>query len=311
MLTDRGFTWEFRTGIPLEEFDEERSLHNQARVGKPLDRGTVDRYVAALGNGDVFPAILTAETSQTAPLLIADGNHRFQAHKTAGAKELDAYVILGAQPSAITMLTFEANTRHGLPTNETDRLHQALYLLDNNVSAEEAARRLGLKVHTLRAAANLANVDRRADEAGLLRTRWDKLPAAVKNRLGQISTDEGFAAMAKLTLDAGLRTEDVSAAVGQLNALRSSAKQVQYVTALRNTYAEDLQTGGVKQDTKTIGRQTRSPKTAYGMTLGQLAVLPAPSSITQFMTDADRPEWLRRTEEAIARLTEIRDALKQ
>lgn len=310
-LTDRGFTWEYRIGIPLKEFDEEKSLRNQARVGKPIDKGTVERYIIDLTNGDVFPALIAAEASKSRPLLIADGNHRFQAHKAAGRESVDAYVVIKASPAAITTLTFEANTKHGLPTSEEDRLHQALYLMDAGLSAEDAARRLGLRPATLRAASNLAAVDRRADECRLNRNAWDRLPNSVKLRLGQISTDEGFGAMGKLVLDAGLRTEDVAKCVNDMAPLRSSAKQVEYVKAARLTYAEHLQTGGKPGERATIGRQARSGRHRYGMLLGNLAAMPEPNEIIGRMTDDEKPEWLRRTDAAIQRLEKIREALKK
>ena len=310
MLTERGFSWDFREGVPMHEIDTEKSRHNQARLHKPIDGGTVDRYTAALGNGEVFPAILTADTPASTKLLIVDGNHRHEAHARAGIDTIDAYVINGASPQAITMLTFESNTRHGLPSSEADRLHQALYLMDNGISAEESARRLGLKVSTLRAAANLAAVDRRADEMGLPRAKWDRLSTGAKARLGQISTDEGFAAMAKLTMDAGLRLDEIHQHVAQVNALRSSSKQVEFVTALRATQSEALQVGSTA-DATARGRQQRTGRYLYRAALGQLAVLPPPSSIVERMNEGDKTSFIEQTQEAIRALTAILQALKQ
>lgn len=310
MLTERGFSWDYREGVAIDEIDHERSRHNQARLHKPIDGGTVERYTQALGNGEVFPAILVAETSSTAKLLIVDGNHRDEAHQRAEMKTIDCYVITGASSQAITMLTFEANTRHGLPSSEADRLHQALYLMDNGISAEEAARRLGLKVGTLRTAANIAAVDRRADEVGLIRPRWDRLPVGTKTRLGQLSTDEGFGEMAKLAIDAGMKTDEVSSYVGQANALRSSKKQVEFVKALRATLSEALQVGSTA-DVTTRGRQTRTGRYLYRAALGQLAVLPAPEAIVERMTEDDRSSFIEQTQEALRVLTTILEALKQ
>lgn len=308
-LNDRGFTWVLHEGLPLDEFDQDKSLKNQARVGKPLDEATVRRYVDALENGDVFPPIIAAETSTNAPLVVADGNHRFEAHKRHVSKGIDTYIVQGATPQAVTILTFEANTKHGLPTNENDRIHQALWMMDTGVTAEEAARRLGLPVGKLRNAANLAAVDRRAEENHINRAAWDRLPDGTKKRLGQASTDEGFAALAKLTIDAGLNTSDVSPQVGQMNALRSSKKQVEFVDAARLTFAHQLQVGGSTEGPG-FGRQVNSGRKLFGMALGQLAALPSADSITERMGDDEKPEFLRRTEEAIGVLERIRDALK-
>ncbi len=310
LLTDRGFSWEYRIDVPLNQFDVEKSLRNQARIGQPLNKHTVERYVVALGNGDEFPAIVAAEPSvKKAGLLVVDGNHRYEAHQQMKRATIDAYIIKGASPAAITTLTFEANTHHGLPTDEKDRIHQALYLIDNGLSAEDAARRLGIKPSKLRQEASLAAADRRAVDAGLNRPKWDRLPASVRLRMNQLSTDEGFAALGKLVLDANLKTEDVAKAVSDMAQLRSSRKQVDYVQTLRLTFAQDLQTGGRPKGP--IGRQPRSGRLVYGMALGQLKSLPSATDIVTMMTDDDKPEWLARTDAAIKTLTEIREALKK
>ena len=309
LLSSREFTWDYREGITIDAFDEERSLHNQARVSKPLDENTVGRYVTALTNGDIFPAIVCAEQG-TQPLLIVDGNHRFAAHKRRETKRVDAYVIKGATAQQVTLLTFEMNTKHGLPSSETDRTHQALYLMDSGITAEDAARRLGLKAASLRAAQNMAAVDRRAEDAGINRRRWDSLASAAKLRLGQISTDEGFGALAMLTIDAGLATADISAAVNEMAKLRSSRKQVDYVTGLRSVYGERLRSGGAR-DTPGVGRQTRTPRMILGMALGQMAALPEPDAIAERMTEDDKLDYLKRIDSAMTRLTAIRDRLKK
>lgn len=305
-LTDRGFSWEYRARMPLEEFDWEKSLRNQARLGNPLEDDVVERYKAALSNGDLFPGILAAEPKKGG-LLIADGNHRYAAH-LAAKRAIDAYVIMNATPQAITMLTFEANTKHGLPTSESERIHHALWLVDNGMTADDAAKRLGLKVHLLRSAANLNEAGRRADDAGIVRTDWDRLSTAAMLRLHQISTDEGFTEMAKLAISAKLSAADINAGVSEMAQLRSSRKQVEYVKALRDVYAERLQTGAVNS-TKPHGRQARTPRQSLAMVLGQVSTLPSAATITERFTDDDKTEFASRVDEALERLTQIRKAL--
>lgn len=308
-LKDKGFDFEFREGIPLEEFDQEASLRNQARMRQPLDEATVKRYVDALDNGDIFPGIIAAMPSPKLGLLIADGNHRFEAHKRAGREGIDTYLILGARPQAITMLTFEANTKHGLPTSEADRIEQALWLMENNFTAEEAARQLGVSVNKVRAANSLAAVNRRANAARLNVAKWDRLPDAVKKRLFQVSTDEGFKALAELVIDANLRHEDVSRLVNELNGLRSSTKQVEYVQAQRLVFAHDVQTSGAR-DSLPPGRGIRTPRQIFGMALGQIGALPDPDQIVERIQDTEKQEFITRIDDAMGRLERIRDALK-
>lgn len=307
-LTDRQFNWTFQM-LPLEALDEDRSLKNQARIGKPIDQNTVARYATAMDNGDVFPAIIAAEVPGANGLMIVDGNHRYQALKSIDpTAHIATYVIVGAPIAAITVMTFEANTRHGLPTNEADRLHQGLWLMDNGLTAEEAARRLGVKAPTLRALANEQENNRRADEAGIPRQRWEKLPRAIRQRLGSVTTDEGFAAMTKLVLDANLGNQAVAETVTQVNQLRSSKKQTEFVGALRDTYARDLQTGGLKAQVPGKGR---SPRTHLGMCLGQIGTLRSAEAIAEHMAEDERPEWIRRIDQGIDTLVAIRDAMKK
>jgi ParB-like chromosome segregation protein Spo0J len=310
-LTRCGFTWNFHAGVALTEFDAELSLRNQARLHKPIESDTVNRYQTALENGDVFPGIVAAETPASRGLLIADGNHRYEAHRQAGKTVMDAYVIVGASVSAITMLTFEANVTHGLPTRVEDRIPQGLYLIENGITTDEAARRLGVKPSVLRTALQLQQANRRAEDSGVNLVRFDRLPQGARGRLSQIMTDEGFLAMVELAMDANLSSEQIQDAVRNINALRSSAKQVQYVRTLRGTYADALQTGGATTDRPVRGRQFRSGRQALSMTLGQLTALPTPGAITERMTPEERPEWVARTEAGIAQLQAILEELQK
>jgi hypothetical protein len=311
ILDDREFTY-ILSEVQLSAIDETRSQQNQARIGKPIDDDLVAQYTIALEAGDEFPAIILADQSPR-KMLVVDGNHRYAAHKNSNRTKIWAYIISGASHSAITLLTYEANAKHGKMTSQSERLEQALHLIDGNVSAEEAARRLGLPVSKVRDASNLNRVDQRADECGISRVQWDKLPAASKKRLGQITTDEGFAAAAKLALDAGLKSDAVTKIVGDLNqpTMRSSARQAAHVSQLRSVYRDSIQTGGTRQDKAGIGKQARSPRVLYGMCLQQITVLPSASSITAKMSEGEKVEWMRRTEDALDRLKGILDVLRR
>jgi len=215
-LTDSGFTWEYRADVPLESFDRDKSLRNQARLGEPLNEQTVERYEAALLNGSPFPAIVANAPTTTAKLVIADGNHRFEAHYRH-KKPIDTYIIAGAKPQAITMFTFEANNEHGLSTSREERIHHALWLVDGGVPLSEAAKRMVLSTTALRKAAVIVDAAHRADDVGILRSDWDKLSPGHQTRLYQISTDEGFKAMTDLTVAAGMSTSEITPVVTALN----------------------------------------------------------------------------------------------
>lgn len=312
LLRSRDFNFEFRS-LSLSDIDEIKSRHNQARVGKPIDEDTIERYVANLTNGDIFPAICTYEPRPGAKQEIIDGNHREESHRRFGSTHIDSYVILPpVDRKAITWLTFELNTKHGLPTSEADRIHQALYLMEGGVSAEDAAKRLGVAVHKLRSAKNLDVVDRMAQDAGISDQKWHKLSAAAKLRLKQISTDEGFAAMARLAADAGLSTEAVARAVQDLNQHRSSTKQVAMVSGLRTVYRDSVQTGGAPRTPTGRAVGAASPRVKYRAWLHSAqTTLPTPASITSRMSAGDKSEYIKLTEAVIRRLEAIKDELKK
>jgi hypothetical protein len=309
ILTDREFDWEF-VNYDMSQIDVKRSRENQARIGKPIDDELVNQYVIALENGDVFPAIVLAEGGNRKALVV-DGNHRDEAHRQAKETKIWAYVIKGAPQAAITLLTYEANAKHGKMTSEHERLVQAMHLIDGNVSAEEAARRLGLPVSKVRDHASMNRVDQRADEVGISRVQWDQLPAGTKKRLGQITTDEGFTAASKLALDAKLPTAAITKIVSDLNQpnMRSSSKQAAHVSQLRAVYRDTIQTGGDRSKAQQ-GRQGRPPRVVYGMALQQLDVLPSAAMITARMTESEKAEWARRTEGGIERLKNILAVLR-
>jgi hypothetical protein len=304
-LTDLGFTWEYRSGEPLDAFDWEKSLKNQARLGNPLRPATVDRYKVALANHAKFPAIIAA-TQPRSGHLVVDGNHRGAAHTANGRKGIDTYLIIDGDPQAVTMLTFEANTTHGDATTEEERTHQALWMIDNGMSAEDAARRLGVKASTVRNANTLHQAKFRADEAGIDPREWDHLSTVLRARLFSVATDEGFAELTKLTIGAGLSAAEVNEHVKSLTDLRSSKKQVEYVKALRDVYADRLQRGG-----RATGKGVRgwTPRQTLAMALGQLSALPEPATVIHLMNDGERAETRKKVTAARERLEALEAAL--
>lgn len=304
-LTDRGFTWEFHPDMPLSEIDEEKSLRNQARLGTPVRPDVVDNYEGLLRDGVEFPAIVAA-TQQKGGHLNADGNHRFVAHKQAGMSGIPTYLIIDGDPQAVALYTYEANTTHGLRTTDEDRLHSALWMVDNGMPMEDAARRVGIPVTKVRQANTLHRAAARADEVGLNPRDWEGLGSGVRARLMSVSTDEGFKELANLAVAAKLTAPEVSEHVGQLGSLRSSAKQVDYVHAVRQVNAERIGRGGTP---KTKGKRTVTPRAQLSLALGQVQALPSPETVTLLWTDGERADMLAKVEAAIDRLQELAKVL--
>lgn len=300
--------WTLHESLSIENFDIERSLRNQARLGAPVDPEYVDRYATAMRDGAEFPAVVAWRDENTTSLVIVDGNHRMMAAREAHY-DLPVYVIKDATAQAITAMTFEANVRHGKGTSEDERIHHALWLADNGMSLAEAAKRMAVAVGKVRKASADQAAGRRADSVGITRKEWDAIPESYRVRLGQISTDEGFRAAVKLTKDAGLLFPEITALVSQLNDSRSGTRQEGIVKALRNNdYAERIQQvkagGGAA-----IGKRVRSPKAALSSGLGLLHTIPSDDIIVSSLGEAERTEMSAKVDEAITRLTSLRDRL--
>jgi len=300
-LVSRNITFEYVSGLSASRFDRERSLRNQARLGVPLNKEVVKRYAEAIEGGDRMPPVLAHEERDK--LVILDGNHRLNASIEAGAP-LDAYICSGSA-QMLMLLTFEANAKHGLPSSEEDRLHHALFLVDNGVSEREAATRLQVPRAALARASLQQRANRRADDAGILRTQWEALPVSTRNRLAGINTDEGFKAAVELARDARLTTEEVQAIVTSLNETRSGARQARMVESVRDgmkaRIAESVLTG--------TGKRGGSPQSRLAMAVGQMIGLPEPDRFAAEVPEMQRPDLVKKLDEATERIAAIRKAL--
>lgn len=287
-------SFEYLPGVPTSDFDIDRSLKNQARF-EPINEETVATYQEAVERGDDFPAILAYRPGRgRAPKLVSiDGNHRLIAHDRAGSP-IDVYEIDRAtKPQAIQLIMMAFNAKHGLKTTEQERLSQALYLMDNGVPMKDAAAQVNVRLADLKRAANRAQGDKRAAEAGVDLREWETLGPTVRARLLNVSTDEGFAGAAHLAFLARLGAEEVFELVGLLNATRSAARQRAIVKSETERYQDKIQdTMGGRVNTK--GKRPMTAKGRVQMILGQVLALPEDiQSIARSFGDAERGDKAR------------------
>lgn len=165
------FTYE--GAVPTSEFDIDKSQANQARF-KQLDRNVVEQYKDAILRGDQFPAVVAHRPSARGKLIITDGNHRLAAHNELRAP-IDVYVLGRVRGVTLTSMTYEANTRHGLPTSVEERVTQAVWLIDSGATHEAAAAAVNVRLAEVKRAWSKAQSERRADEVGIVRSEWDTL----------------------------------------------------------------------------------------------------------------------------------------
>lgn len=289
-----------------DDFDFDRSLANQARF-VPLNEETVALYQEGVERGDAFPAVIASRQGRgaNAKLVIIDGNHRLVAHQRAGAK-IDVYEVdRSTKPATISRMTFGFNTKHGVPTTEEERLFQALFLVGNGASDEQAAEAVNVPLARLKRARIKQKADDRAKEVQANLQEWDKLAAAGRSRLVNIKTDEGFHDAIHLAYAARLNAEEMFELTSLLNTSQSARKQRDLVKSETARYQERIQdaAGGVLG---TNDKRPMTPKARVGMLLGGIMSLPDDfDAVVRHYSDSERAPAASRLVDASERLRKL------
>lgn len=241
-LKEHGAEWK-EAVLPLSRIDIERSLRNQARVSEPLVEETVLLYGCAMEAGSEFPPIV-AYQAENGRHVIVDGNHRVAAAEAASIDRLPAVVITNPTPNMIQVMTYEANTKHGLATKLSERIQQALHLEAAGMSRAEAARALQVPAGKLAAAAIQQEADVRIYR--VRRGAADKISQISRRRLGAIRSDKVLAAAIDLVLNTKMDTTEVNDLVVAINRARNEDDQLFVVTreATRQSVKSATTAGG-------------------------------------------------------------------
>ncbi len=301
-LADHNVKWVFQENVSTTRFNVEKSLKNQVRLGTPLKMDTVDRYTEDLFNGDRFPPLLVEKDSDGL-FLNLDGNHRLRAHMNANMA-VDLYEC-EAPRATLVLISYLANLKHGLPSSEEDRLHHAMFLIDNGMTSSDAATKLGVPRNKLRAMQARVNAARRADDAGILRTDWDRIPDSARRRLADIHTDEGFKAAVSLVRDAALNSAEIARLVAGLNEVRSGVRQKKMVGSVRLEMAERIASISTGGGSNIKGHRNSSPRARLAMACGHVNALPDPAVYSNDLI----PEQLRA--DTLASIESAREKLDQ
>jgi hypothetical protein len=306
-LRDLGLSVQLMTGVNLKDFNEEASLHNQARLGKPVNLEVVDEYATKMRSGVAFPAIVAWDDPSMSRMLICDGNHRYQATKQINRDVIDAYFIDG-DPMAIQIFMFTVNAEHGVPTDEPTRIHHALWLHDSGKTIRDAARMMSVKEVKVSKAFKLRDAGSRADSLRINRVKFDSLSQGVRELLANFDVDEVFKAITELTISAGLTADDIRRARQDLAGERSVTKQLDYIAGMKDAFRDQIATQG-KLSTVT-GKQVTTPRKRLNMILGGVNSWPEPQAVLELMTPQDRTVMLPKVKEAKARIEALYAALK-
>ena len=222
MLNRYNFKYEKKT-VPLADIDIKASRSNQARIAEAIDEDQGLIYAEQMKNGDQFPPIV-GYFADNGKLRVMDGNHRVFAADIADIFSVDAYVVDSPSPAEVQSFTFEANTKHGLPTSLSDRLRQGVFLHEKGVTLREAAERLGIEQGKLQNHLDAYQAEKRFIELGIPSKKLDRLTISAKRKLDAIQQNPVLKAAAELVVDSAMSTDDIARLVREVNSIRTGER---------------------------------------------------------------------------------------
>jgi len=98
------------------------------QVRSAIDEQVVMNYAESMNDGAVFPAIEVVFDG--VENYLTDGFHRYHAHLKNGKASIEAFVINGTLRDA-KLLSYRANTMHGLTLSAADKRKAVLAMLDD------------------------------------------------------------------------------------------------------------------------------------------------------------------------------------
>lgn len=299
-LDERGVKYTYTPGLALSTIDMEASLRNQARVTvEPISQDFVGSYAQAMENGNTFPPIVVWESGKDTWTVI-DGNHRVAAALQLGWDELPAYKVSTTDEKVITLLTYEANAKHGIPTTPGERIQQALHLIDAGVTGADASRLLGVGYSNLVNRHRSLRAKRHMNALGIDATG---LGEGVINRLASIHNDRVLREAAELARKAGMKVGPVNDLVTRVNAERTEDAQMQVV---RDEF--DRRKGEIGQ----MAGFVRMPNSVrrWASVVGQVVALEMSQEDVDRLTDEYRKNLYERALDAQKRLDQLVKVLR-
>jgi hypothetical protein len=292
-----------REVIDLNEVDRPLSLKNQSRIGVPVLDETVNRYITALENGATFPAIVVYRKNDRhdLPFVVIDGNQRLRAYDHIGRQFVLAYVVSGATPAQVDLLTTTANRTHGVPSDPEDDLLHALSLIERTgCDATQAAGVYGVPTKKLTERLRRREVEKRL--TALEVKGWHRLPMGHRSRLASVRSDPVLKQTAELMLSGALPLDESNTLISSINSKRSEADQLAVVTEKRQ--AKDIEIR------ESAGVALPPPIRKLNMGLGLILSLEPDAYEELEISDAYRDQMRGRFEEVRKHLAKLQGILK-
>lgn len=298
-IESHGATWEFKN-IPISSIDKERSHRNQARF-EALREETFIVYRDAMERGDQFPPIIVFKSGDD--YVVIDGNHRVAGAELAGATEIGAYIVSGLGERQLQTMTFEANTKHGLPSSIEERTKHGVYLVDVGVTQRDAARLVNVPLHTLQYELTKARSERRLAALGV--DRWSNIGASTRARLDNIRSNVVFKAAAEVIVAGKMNNIVAGQLVTDVNKQSDETAQLAVVEEARKKHETIIRStaGGRLPMPTSLVRLTRSLAYAEALIPDELR------NTAATLTAEQREAFASRAEKSIESLRTAKEIL--
>lgn len=250
-LSSLDVEWDFIAHLRNDAINTRASRENQARPGLPIDMDTVERYVEARRNGDVFPPIIVADDAEGDPLVILSGNHRHESALRLGVPTSPAYRLRQPTAAQKSQVMVWDNLRHGLPVNVEERLHLAADLVhQQGLTAVEAAKHLRIPAGRVTDYLTLSAANERLRLSGFLRP--ESFTREARLRMNALKLDAVFKRTAEVIFGAKLNSDE---SVYLIRRVRDAASEQEALDILN---AEDARMSERKKRVHSSKASTRS-----------------------------------------------------
>lgn len=299
-LKSHNVDFTFEKDVDLDKFNAKASRDNQARFNA-IDEQTVLRYAEAMERGEEFPPTVAYKGSD-GRLVHIDGNHRFGASELVG-KPLPTYIV-NTTPETIRLLTYEANTRHGLNPSQEERERHAIFLLDNGVSHEEVRKITGLTKGLVSKAWKLEKGGRRARALGL--RGWSKLNRTTQDRISSVANNNVFSEFVRLAARRDLTTIEVEKVARGMKDLATEQEQVKFLKDFDRTIEEEKGKGpGKNRANQTSPRHHAKMHTAF------ISKMDVDAVVNNVLTAEQRDDLVSQIDSAANVLSTLMDRLSK
>jgi hypothetical protein len=306
-LTSRGARYLRVIEIPVANFDERESRHNQARP-TPLVPEAVDRYFQSYKDGVLLPPVVAWRKSErSTTFILIDGNNRQAAAKRAGVEKIPTYILAADTPSElIYLLTVEANARHGQPVPTEWRVKQALHLVEIGWETDIARRAAQVNEKTLRTYKSASAADARA--RALKISNWGGLGVNNRSTLGQLKSDPVLFHAARTAIDTNMNVEETKGLVRDVKACSSEAEQIQLIGRISaSRKAEAVAAKEQKRKGQTVSNVKQSLVTA----IGKILAVDSAALARLILTEIDQHAVKNRLESLADKVIELQIAVEQ